>query len=154
MEKRVAIIGAGISGLLACKYTLEKGFDPIVFESEEGVGGLWRHTTEFTKLQSTISTYQFSDFPWHSSVKEEESPNSQQTLHYLNSYAQHFSLFPYIKFNSKVMDIDYVGESSEEMMETWELWGGNGRPFSSKGTWHIGVQDTKNFSVEKWVLFR
>ncbi|KAL1364246.1 hypothetical protein AAHE18_03G203700 [Arachis hypogaea] len=31
-------------------------------------------------------------------------------------------------------------------METWELWGGNGKPFSSKGTWHITVQHTKNFS--------
>ncbi|XP_072068171.1 probable flavin-containing monooxygenase 1 isoform X4 [Arachis hypogaea] len=149
MEKRVAIIGAGTSGLLACKYTLEKGFNPIVFEAEEGVGGLWRHTIEFTKLQTTISTYQFSDFSWHSFAKE-ESPNSQQMLHYLNSYAQHFSLFPYIKFNSKVMEVEYVGESSEEM-EIWELWGGNGRPFFSKGTWHIAVQDTKNFSRESLI---
>ncbi|XP_015955154.1 putative flavin-containing monooxygenase 2 [Arachis duranensis] len=146
MEKRVAIIGAGTSGLLACKYTLEKGFNPIVFEAEEGVRGLWRHTIEFTKLQTTISTYQFSDFLWHS-VAKEESPNSQQVLHYLNSYVQRFSLFPYIKFNTKVMEVEYVGESSEEM-ETWELWGGNGRPFFSKGTWHIAVQDTKTFSIE------
>ncbi|XP_025636777.1 probable flavin-containing monooxygenase 1 isoform X5 [Arachis hypogaea] len=144
MERRVAIIGAGTSGLLACKYTLEKGFNPVVFEAEEGVGGLWRQTTESTKLQNKKLTYQFSDFPWHSSVKE-ENPSSQQVLHYLNSFAQNFSLFSYIRFNSKVIDVEYVGESSEEM-ETWELWGGNGKPFSSKGTWHITVQHTKNFS--------
>ncbi|MED6219883.1 hypothetical protein PIB30_039904 [Stylosanthes scabra] len=146
MERRVAIIGAGASGLLACKYTLEKGFNPIVFESEEGVGGLWRHTTQSTKLQNNKLTYQFSDFPWHSSVKEEH-PSNQQVLHYLNSFAQHFSLFPYIRFNSKVIDLEYVGESSEEMQK-WNSWGGNGKPFSSKGTWHIAVQHTKNFSTE------
>ena len=146
MERRVAIIGAGISGLLACKYILEKGFHPIVFEVEDGVGGQWRHTIESTKLQNNKITFQFSDFPWHSSVKE-ENPSSQQVLDYLNSYAEHFSLIPYIRFNSKVVHIEYVGESSEQM-KSWELWGGNGRPFSSKGTWHIAVQDTKNFSTE------
>ncbi|XP_027338392.1 probable flavin-containing monooxygenase 1 [Abrus precatorius] len=146
MERRVAIIGAGTSGLIACKYVLEMGFNPIVFEVEEGVGGQWRHTMESTKLQNNKQTYHFSDFPWPSSVKE-DNPSSKQVLEYLNSYAEHFSIIPYIRFNSKVIDIDYVGESNEEM-KSWELWGGTGRPFCSKGTWHIAVQDTKNFSMQ------
>ncbi|XP_027338967.1 probable flavin-containing monooxygenase 1 [Abrus precatorius] len=145
MERRVAIVGAGISGLLACRYVLEMGFNPIVFDIEDGIGGLWRHTTKSTKLQNHKLAFQFSDFPWPSSVKE-DIPNSQQVLDYLNSYAQHFSLTHYIRFNSKVTDIDYVGESNEEI-NSWELWGGNGRPFGSKGTWHVTVQDTKTFST-------
>ncbi|XP_020206764.1 probable flavin-containing monooxygenase 1 [Cajanus cajan] len=146
MERRVAIIGAGTSGLVACKYLLEFGFKPIVFEADDGVGGLWRHTMESTKLQNNKKMYHFIDFPWPSSVTE-DNPSHKQVIDYLDSYAQHFGLIPYIRFNSKVIDIDYVGKSSEEM-ESWELWGGNGRPFCSKGTWHVSVQDTKNFSIE------
>lgn len=152
MERRLAIIGAGISGLLACKYAVEKGFNPIVFEAEEGVGGVWRnHTTESTKLQNAKETFQFSDFPWPSSVHEVH-PSHTKVLKYVESYAQHYGIIPYIKFNSKVIHLDYVGESFEEM-EAWNLWGGTGEAFDSKGIWHIMVQDTKSCSTEVYVNY-
>ncbi|KAK4257478.1 hypothetical protein QN277_007059 [Acacia crassicarpa] len=147
MERRVGIIGAGTSGLLACKYLVEKGFQPVVFEAEDGVGGLWRHTTESTKLQNSRETYKFSDFPWDSSVKEEH-PSNFQVLQYLDSYAKKFGILSYIRFNSKVIDIDYVGEVTEEITQFWDLWGGTGKPFGSKGKWYLQVQDTKTLSTE------
>jgi dimethylaniline monooxygenase (N-oxide forming) len=152
MEKNVAIVGAGISGLLACKYVLEIGLHPIVYEADDEIGGIWRHTIQSTKLQTNKESFQFSDFPWDSSVKE-DCPSNQQVLHYVNSYAQHFSIIPYIRFNSKVIDIDYVELSqSNEDINSWELWSGNGSPFSTKGTWHLSVQDTKNFTIEVYEL--
>ncbi|KAF3644904.1 hypothetical protein FXO37_21237 [Capsicum annuum] len=38
MKDVIEIIGAGISALLAYKYYLSKGFDPIVFELESSIG--------------------------------------------------------------------------------------------------------------------
>ncbi|KAL3840722.1 hypothetical protein ACJIZ3_025313 [Penstemon smallii] len=150
MEKRVAIIGAGISGLLACKYTSQKGFNPILFEAKNEVGGLWTQTLESTRLQNVKDFFQFSDFPWPSSVKD-TFPKNTQLLEYLQSYAQHFQLLPYIKFNSLVINIDYVGESdSEDEIQSWELWGGVGKAFGSKGKWNIKVHDTKEDSIKDY----
>ncbi|KAL3744298.1 hypothetical protein ACJRO7_013543 [Eucalyptus globulus] len=59
-------------------------------------------------------------------------PSHTEVLDYVKSYAQHFDLYPYIKFHSTVIYIDYVGVSSEEM-KTWDLWGGTGTAFNSKG---------------------
>ncbi|KAK9164683.1 hypothetical protein Syun_005585 [Stephania yunnanensis] len=140
MEKRIAIIGAGISGLLSCKYVLEKGFTPVVFEADDGVGGVWTRTIQTTKLQTPKQVYQFSDFPWPSSVHEEDSPTGKQVLDYVLSYARRFDLLRYIKFNTKVIGIEYDGASDAEM-DSWSLWGGTGEPFSPRGKWSISVTE-------------
>ncbi|KAL6211127.1 hypothetical protein ACLB2K_016355 [Fragaria x ananassa] len=142
MEKQVAIVGAGISGLLACKYMLSKGFRPIVFEASNGVGGVWTKTVETTKIQSPKSYYQFSDFPWPSS----DHPNQNQVLDYIQSYARHFDLVKHIKFNTKVCGIEYEGPSEEEM-QSWSLWGGTGEPFRSDGKWKVTIEDKQSLST-------
>ena len=40
---RVAIVGAGPSGLVAAKHALQAGFDVAVFEASDDLGGQW-HT--------------------------------------------------------------------------------------------------------------
>lgn len=151
-KQAVAIIGAGISGLIACKFVAQKGFHPVVYEAEDGIGGVWARTINSTKLQNHKSTYEFCDFPWPSSV-ETDYPSHKQVLDYLHSYALHFDLLRFINFNSRVLGIDYDADANGEDTASYssQLWGGTGLPFAKEPRWILEVQNTKNNTVQ--VLF-
>lgn len=42
-KKRVAVIGAGLSSLVAAKELLQEGHDVICFDSADGLGGIFRY---------------------------------------------------------------------------------------------------------------
>lgn len=44
MAKRVAVIGAGVSGLTSIKACLDESLEPTCFERSDDIGGLWRFT--------------------------------------------------------------------------------------------------------------
>ena len=46
MAQRVAVVGAGCSGLTAVKCCLDEGLKPFCFESEDDIGGLWNYADE------------------------------------------------------------------------------------------------------------
>ncbi|XP_031495116.1 probable flavin-containing monooxygenase 1 [Nymphaea colorata] len=160
MGKRVGIIGAGISGLLSCKYMLQRGYEPIVFEFQSSIGGVWTSPAPPTPPspvapppssdpaafmpQSTPPrpAYQFSDFPWPPKSNE-EYPNRSKVHRYIESYARHFNLIDCIRFNSKVLSLEYLGATDEEIL-SWSLWANTGHAFSSEGAWKITVQDTEH----------
>ncbi|XP_041446492.1 dimethylaniline monooxygenase [N-oxide-forming] 2-like isoform X2 [Xenopus laevis] len=113
MSKRVAIVGAGCSGLTAIKCCLEEGLEPTCFERSNDIGGLWRFTNNTEEGRGSIyksvvtntskEMMCFSDFPM-----PEEFPtylHHSKVLEYLYLYAEHFSLLKYIHFQTEVCSV-------------------------------------------------
>lgn len=114
----IAIIGAGIAGLVSAKTAKECGLEPTLFEKEKKVGGLWKNQSGgvWDSMRTNIShhTCAFSDFPWEAST--EDFPNQSSVNHYLERYAEHFHLQSYLHLNSPVQS---VTRSSEQWLVTW-----------------------------------
>ena len=106
---KVAVIGAGCSGITAIKNLLQAGIkDVVCFEKNDQIGGNWVYSAEeshssvceTTHIISSKKLSGYLDFP----MPEEypDYPSHQQVLAYFQSYVQHFGLEPYIRFNSPV----------------------------------------------------
>nr|XP_003225490.1 PREDICTED: dimethylaniline monooxygenase [N-oxide-forming] 5 [Anolis carolinensis] len=113
MTKKVAIIGAGASGLTAIKCCLDEGLQPTCYERSEDIGGLWRFCENDIEGQAsiykslTINTSKemmcYSDF----SIPE-DYPNymhNSKVMEYFRMYAKHFDLLRYIHFKSRVCSV-------------------------------------------------
>ncbi|KAM5148086.1 dimethylaniline monooxygenase [N-oxide-forming] 2-like [Mantella aurantiaca] len=114
MVKKVAVIGAGISGLAAIKSCLEEGLEPTCFEKSCDIGGLWRYTDEMEDKRASIynslvtnvskETMCFSDFPM-----PEDFPNflpNRKYFEYIKLYAERFNLTKYIQIKTTVCRVE------------------------------------------------
>ncbi|WJX28628.1 monooxygenase [Trifolium repens] len=146
MVSRIGIIGAGVSGITVAKH-LSK-YKPIVFEATDSIGGVWRHCSyRCTKLQSQTWNYEFSDFPW----PERESsdyPSHAEILEYLHLYAVHFDLFKYVKFNTKVVEIKFVGD--KDGFDFGRLPGDHGIPLPGRPVWELSVQTNESDVIQRY----
>ncbi|KAF0557274.1 dimethylaniline monooxygenase N-oxide-forming 5-like [Gigaspora margarita] len=119
VKPRIAIIGAGSSGLTALKQCLADDLDPICFEQTSCVGGLWNfvevddenkdpHPSSYKSLiiNTSKEMMTFSDFPipaeWPTYL------HNSLVAKYFNMYADHFKLWPYIKFRTTVVHVSYL----------------------------------------------
>ncbi|MBV6626500.1 MAG: NAD(P)-binding domain-containing protein [Rivularia sp. (in: Bacteria)] len=103
--KKVCVVGAGVSGLVAAKTFLEEGCEVTVLEKKSGLGGVWEKSSSYPNVttQSSRHTYCFSDYPMPEDYPE--WPSGEQVRKYLQSYADHFGVSERITFQAEVTDI-------------------------------------------------
>ncbi|XP_075688327.1 flavin-containing monooxygenase 5-like [Rhinoderma darwinii] len=134
MGKKVAVIGAGTSGLVAIKSCLEEGLEPTCFERTKDIGGLWRFDENPEADRASIyksviintskEMMSYSDFPI-----PDDFPNfmhNSKILQYFRLYAEHFQLTQYIQFKTTVCSVKKMPD------------------FSTSGQWEVTTEKDGN----------
>jgi len=103
---RVAVIGAGMAGILAAIKLQDRGIECDVFEKGASVGGTWRENT-YPGLACDVSahwyTYTFARNPeWDSLMAEGKDIRA-----YFERVARDFGVLERTRFNSEVTDLRY-----------------------------------------------
>jgi len=100
----VLVVGAGIAGLQTARALLKRGFDVLVLEQSDDIGGLWskRYHGANVGVQVPHQFYQFGEYPWPAHIQKADYPSNQQVYEYVESYAEHFNLLPHIRFNCQL----------------------------------------------------
>lgn len=100
VRRRVAIVGAGPSGLVALKEFAAAGHDVVCFEATASVGGVFSQCYDGTLLTSSAAVTAFSDFPPEPEVHRHWTKD--EYVDYLERYVDHFGLRGRIRLESRV----------------------------------------------------
>eukprot|EP00899_Mesostigma_viride_P002889 jgi/Mesvir1/12600/Mv17927-RA.1 len=103
-SKSIAVVGAGLSGLVAAKSLLERGLLPTVFDAAEKVGGMWNPEAHpgcqrWPSMRTNVSrfTCSFSDLLWPPGSPT--FPSQPEVGRYLVRYAARFLSQPGVTFS-------------------------------------------------------
>ena len=102
---RVAVIGAGMSGLVAAHRLDQAGVEVVVLEKNDDVGGTWLENSypgcrvDVSNLFYCYSFAQRDDWPQHFSSQE-------VLLDYFRGVADRFGLRPLIRFGTEVLSAE------------------------------------------------
>lgn len=97
---KIAVIGAGVTGVTAASHCIGHGFDVTIFESGDrnSLGGIWSKVNSTSSLQIHSLMYRF-----HPSVKWERGyPDKQQIVAQVTSIWERYGLEPRTKFKTPV----------------------------------------------------
>jgi 4-hydroxyacetophenone monooxygenase len=116
---RVAIIGAGMSGLLAAHRLQQAGIDFVVLEKDPDVGGTWFENT-YPGCRVDVPNHFYS----YSFAQTGEWPGFFSTqaalLDYFRACADEFGLRPHIRFGTEVVDATFDEASQQWIVRTNE----------------------------------
>ncbi len=121
-KARVAVIGAGCSGITTIKNLLQAGVEDVVcYEQNGDIGGNWIYSPkishssvcETTHIISSKTLSAFEDYPMPDDYPD--YPSHEQVLAYFRDYARHFGLYDHIQFNTSVKHVQLLDD------QRWKL---------------------------------
>ncbi|XP_049366609.1 flavin-containing monooxygenase FMO GS-OX5-like [Solanum verrucosum] len=127
-SRKVAVIGAGASGLVTARELRREGHRVVVFEKSNQLGGLWVynprvetdllsfdpnreiiHSSLYKSLRTNLprQLMSFSDYSFDcaENVNRLNFPGHEEVLKFLNEFAKDFGINELIRFNTEVVRV-------------------------------------------------
>ena len=121
-RRKVLVIGAGPSGLVALKTLRENGYDAVCIESSSEIGGTFASKSyDNGALVSSKYITAFSDFRWETA--SDNHPPIPEYLSYLNEYCEAFNLYDHIYFDVQVTRLHkhHVGKNAKKNVTVYSV---------------------------------
>ncbi|KAK3752045.1 hypothetical protein RRG08_059513 [Elysia crispata] len=128
-SSRVCVVGAGMAGLAAIKECKHVGLDPVCYELNSDLGGVWTSDRDgktsncpmaWDNLITNTTKYvmTFSDF--HPVPDTPKYLTRSALNEYYRSYAEHFRLTDHIRYNTRVIKVRKTADHS--LTGKWEVF--------------------------------
>ena len=123
---QVCVIGAGSSGIAAAKTLSDHDIAFDCFEKGSGVGGNWRYGNDngmssayrSLHINTNRNVMAYSDYPMPTDYPM--FPHHSQIVKYFDNYVDHFSIRPFIQFQTAVLNVQREGSGYRVKTETAE----------------------------------
>ncbi|KAL3516966.1 hypothetical protein ACH5RR_023868 [Cinchona calisaya] len=140
---KVAVIGAGVAGLVTARELQREGHQVVVYEKSNQIGGTWVynpqvesdpvgldpkreivHSSLYYSLQTNLPRHLmgFSDYPFN--VKKNgvlrDFPGHQEVLQFLNNFVQDFGIIDLIRFDCEVVRVE---QENDRWVVEWRKFG-------------------------------
>ncbi|WJX92943.1 aliphatic glucosinolate S-oxygenase [Trifolium repens] len=138
---KVAVIGAGVSGLVTAKELQQEGHTVVVFEKNNRVGGTWVydpktdsdplsidptrelvHSSVYHSLRTNLPRHimGFLDYPLakRESGDPRTFPGHEEVLQFLEDFAGEFGIHGLTRFETEVVKVERNGKGNEWVVES------------------------------------
>lgn len=124
MSEKVCIIGAGSSGITACKVLKEYRIPFDCYEKGSQIGGNWRYNNDngmssayrSLHINTSKKMMEYSDFPMPDHYPP--FPHHSQIIEYFDDYVDHFDLRKHIQFNTGISDVKWAPDKKGYLVTT------------------------------------
>ncbi|WP_187968897.1 flavin-containing monooxygenase [Aquibium microcysteis] len=126
-EVEVIVVGAGLAGLRALYGFREAGFETLVLEASDEIGGVWNHN-RYPGARCDVESYDYS-YSFSPELEQEwrwseRYPTQPEILRYIHHVADRFSLRSRVELGARVESAVY-----DEAAIAWTVRVQDGRAF-------------------------